>query len=726
MPDSLCQRLEHLREQLREANTRYYVLDQPTISDAEYDRLLAELQTLEAAHPELVTPDSPTQRVGAVSLEGRIEAVGGGSAAGTVVRGELGAVRHSLPMMSLQSIFAEAELRNFADTCAKATEAPVPFWAEPKFDGLAIELVYLDGVLDIAATRGDGLVGENVTDNVRTIKQVPLRLHGVLPPTPSLKGGGTAPMPPRVEVRGEVYMRIADFEALNRRREEADEPPFANPRNAAAGSLRQLDSAITASRPLAMFCYDVGEVEEMEFATQAELLDALRGWGLPVNDQGQLCEDVDELLAYHQDLLAVRDELPYEIDGVVIKVNDRALQVELGARSRSPRWAVAFKFPPRQETTVINAIFASVGRTGAVTPIAMLEPVHIGGVTVSRASLHNQDEIDRKDIREGDTVLVQRAGDVIPQVVMVITEKRPEGTVRYHLPDRCPVCGTPVVREEGEAVTKCPSADCPAQMEGRVEHYASRGALDIEGLGEKWAGIFTSQGLVRHLYDLYALTKEQLLTLERMGDKSAENLLAAIEKSKDTTLSRFIYGLGIMHVGETVAQVLAAAFRDIRALIVATREDLEAVPGIGPEIAGQVHDFFAAEQNRQVVERLLQAGVTPQPPPVSSETLSGAEGPAFAGKTFVLTGTLESFTREEATEAIQSRGGKVTGSVSKKTDYVVAGADPGSKLRKAEELGVTVLDEEGLVGLLEGDGQIDRPSSPAPESGGDPTGLQPA
>ncbi len=710
MDQDVRQRARELRAALNEANHRYYVLDQPTLSDAEYDRLMVELQELEAAYPELVTPDSPTQRVGAP------------------VRQELGAVTHSQPMMSLQSIFAAEELRNFADTCAKASAGPVAYWAEPKFDGLAVELVYVGGVLEVAATRGDGITGENVTDNVRTIKQVPLRLHvdgagalegpDIIRPAvtgasrlpgldeASAPNGGPddirplprpRPVPSHLEVRGEIYMRIADFEALNRRREEAGEPPFANPRNAAAGSLRQLDSSITASRPLALFCYDIGVMDGPDFATQEELSEGLRALGLPVNDLGRPCTDVDEVLAYHAEMLAQRDSLPYEIDGVVIKVNDRRLQDELGARSRSPRWAVAFKFPPRQETTVIREILPSVGRTGAITPIAVLEPVHIGGVTVSRASLHNQDEIDRKDIRERDTVLVQRAGDVIPQVVMVIKERRPEGTVPYHLPDHCPVCGTPVVREEGEVVTKCPSADCPAQLEGRIEHYASRGALDIEGLGEKWAAILTGNGMVHHLYDLYALTKEQLVSLERMGDKSADNLLAAIEQSKDTSLARFIYGLGIIHVGATVAELLAGHFCDIRAIMNASQEELEAVAGIGPEIAQQVTSFFAAEQNREVVERLLAAGVQPR-----SASVSLADVPqTLDGKTFVLTGTLDAFSRESATEAIKQRGGKVTGSVSKKTDYVVAGADPGSKLTKAQELGVTVLDEEGFVGLLE-------------------------
>lgn len=670
------QRMEWLREQINEANYRYYVLNQPTISDAEYDRLMAELQALEEAYPELVTPDSPTQRVGAPPRE------------------ELGTVTHSLPMMSLQSIFSEDELRSFVESCARASTEPVEFWAEPKFDGLAVEIVYLDGVLAVASTRGDGLVGEDVTDNVRTIKQVPLRLRD-----------DREPVPPRLEVRGEVYMRIADFEALNRQREQTGEPLFANPRNAAAGSLRQLDSSITASRPLAMFCYDVGLVEGREFETQQELTETLRAWGLPVNELGRLCRNVEELLAYHAHLQAQRDMLPYEIDGVVFKVNNRALQIELGARSRSPRWAVAFKFPPRQETTLVRDIIASVGRTGALTPIAMLEPVRIGGVTVSRASLHNQDEVERLDVRVGDTVLVQRAGDVIPQIVLVIKEKRPPGTVPYKLPERCPVCGTPVVRPPGEAVTRCPSADCPAQLEGRLEHYASRDALDIEGLGEKWARIFVAQGLVKHLYDLYSLTKEQLLQLERMGPKSAENLLNAIERSKQTTLARFIYALGIPLVGSTVAQLLAEHFRDIHALMNARPGELQQIPGIGPEIAQSVSEFFSEPRNREVVQRLLEAGVNPQPPPSPAEWAAAAgvavgDKLPLSGKTFVLTGALESFTREQATAALQALGAKVTNSVSKKTDYVIVGADPGSKLRKAQELGVPTLDEEGFKKLL--------------------------
>jgi DNA ligase (NAD+) len=660
-------RIDSLREQLHEANYQYYVLDAPTISDAEYDRLLVELQELEARHPELVTADSPTQRVGAAPLE------------------ELGTVAHSLPMMSLQSIFSEAELAAFDQNCQEAAGGPVEYECEPKFDGLAVELVYVRGVLEVAATRGDGQVGEDVTANVRTIKRVPLRLR---------TGSGPA-APERLEVRGEVYIRLADFEIINQRREAAGEPVFANPRNAAAGSLRQLDSNITAQRPLAYFAYEIGLAGDLDFETQGEMLAALRAWGLPVNDQTETATGLEGCLDYHRRLGERRDDLPYEIDGVVIKVNRRALQEKLGARSRSPRWAVAFKFPPRQETTVVEDIFASVGRTGAITPVAVLTPVRIGGVTVSRATLHNQDEIDRKDIRIGDTVLIQRAGDVIPQVVQVILDKRPTDSQPYHLPEHCPACHSAVHREEGDAVLRCQSVDCPAQIEGRIEHYASRGALDIEGLGEKWVGVLAREGLVRHLYDLYALRKEQLLGLERMGEKSADNLLAALEATKQTTLARFVFGLGILHVGDHVAELLAAAFPSIAQLMAATEEQLQNVPGIGPRIGASVAEFFAAEQNREVVRRLLEAGVNPAPP-----AQRAAESQTLGGKTFVLTGGLDGFTRDEATAAIEARGGKVTGSVSKKTDYVVAGADPGSKLQKAQELGVAVLDEEQFRALL--------------------------
>lgn len=669
MNSSPAERARELRDQLNDHNYRYYTLDAPVISDAEYDRLLAELQALETSHPELAAPDSPTQRVGGPP------------------RSELGAVTHSQPMMSLQSLFSEAEVANFDDHCREVAGGAVEYFVEPKFDGLAVELVYEAGMLTVASTRGDGMVGEDVTANVRTMRRVPLRL--VAEP-------GGWPAPERLEVRGEVYLRLDDFEALNQRREEAGEAVFANPRNAAAGSLRQLDPTVTAGRPLELFCYEVGLVEGVVFTRQAEIGERLRQWGLPVNDQGRECRGLEECLAYHRDLGAARDELPYEIDGVVIKVNDRALQRELGARSRSPRYAVAYKFPPRQDTTIIEQISASVGRTGAVTPIAHLRPVRLGGVTVSRANLHNQDEVDRKDIRVGDTVLVQRAGDVIPQVVQVVLEQRRPGAAPYRLPANCPVCETPLVRPAGEVATRCPSADCPAQIEGRLEHYASRSALDIEGLGEKWAAVLTRQGLVRHLYDLYDLQLEQLMALERMGEKSAANLLAALEQSKQTTLARFIYALSLPHVGVHVAAVLAEAYGSLEALMNAPVESLQAVPGIGPEIAQAVEEFFTTPGNRRIVEELLARGVQPAPP-----ARPEPQSEALAGQTFVLTGTLEGFTRDQAAAEITARGGKVTGSVSKKTDYVVVGADPGSKFTKAQDLGVVTLDEAAFLALLQ-------------------------
>jgi DNA ligase (NAD+) len=666
--DAVRREIEQLRREINEHNIRYYVFDAPIISDAEYDRLFARLRELEEAHPELVTPDSPTQRVGAPPRE------------------DLPEFRHSLPMMSLQSIFEEAELRRFEATVRESGGADATFMGEPKFDGLSIELVYREGVLVAAGTRGDGIVGEDVTDNIRTIRTVPLRL---------LETPGE-PLPTLLEVRGEVYMTLAGFEELNRRREEAGEPPFANPRNAAAGSVRQLDSSITASRPLSVFCYALGQVEGVQIDTQEELFRRFRAWGLPVNDLYRVCRNADEMLAYHADLQARRDSLPYEIDGAVFKVNEFALRRELGERTREPRWAVAYKFPPRQATTVVEGIIASVGRTGVITPVAQLRPVSIGGVTVSRASLHNQDEIDRKDVRVGDTVIVQRAGDVIPQIVAVVKEKRPPDAVPYRLPDRCPVCGTPVQREEGDPITRCPSLDCPAQIEGRITHFASKSALDIEGLGEKWVAALIENGLVRHLPDIYDLRKEQLLRLERMGEKSAQNLLDAIEASKQTTLARFLVGLNILHVGEHVAEVLASAFGSLEAIMEASVEKLQQVHEIGPQIAQSVHDFFADERNRRIVKALLERGIR-----FEERAAPGVEQ-TLAGKKFVLTGTLEGFTREEATAQIEARGGRVTSSVSKNTDFVVAGADPGSKLEKARQLGIPILNEEQFRALLEG------------------------
>jgi DNA ligase (NAD+) len=667
-------RIERLREEINYHNHRYYVLAEPEVADETYDALFRELQALEAENPGLVTPDSPTQRIGAPP------------------RTDLGAVTHSRPMMSLQSIFAEEEFRSFVQSAHDAAEGPVEFVAEPKFDGLAVELVYVDGVLQVASTRGDGTTGEDVTDNARTIKSIPLRLAGS--------------HPPRLEVRGEVYMAVADLERLNERQLADGKPPFANPRNAAAGSLRQLDANVTASRPLQMFSYDVGVVEGAEFATHWEVLEALRAWGLRVNDRVRLCASPEACLEFYASLGQERDALPYEIDGTVIKVNDKALQGALGARSRSPRWAVAYKFPPRQATTIVRDIRPSVGRTGALTPVAILEPVRIGGVTVSRASLHNQDEIDRKDIRVGDTVVVQRAGDVIPQVVEVARDRRPPDSVPYRLPAQCPVCGTEVLRVESDPITRCPSLDCAAQIEGRLEHFASKGGFDIEGLGEERVAQLFREGLIRHLPDLFGLSKEALVSLERFAEKSAQNLLDAIAARKQISLPRFLYALGILNVGAHIAQVLARSFGSLDAVMSASEERLREVREVGPEIAHSVASFFAHEPNREIIAQLIARGVSIEAVEVP---VAQAE---FAGKTFVLTGGLESFTRDGAKAEIEKRGGRVSGGVSRKTSYVVAGADPGSKLTKAQELGVPVLDEAAFRALLEGDAE--EPTQPQP------------
>ena len=666
---SIRQEIKGLRDEIDEHNYRYYVLDQPAISDAEYDRLMRRLEELEATHPELVTPDSPTQRVGAPP------------------RDDLPPYEHATPMMSLQSIFDEEELRNFDRIVREAVGDQVTYMGEPKFDGLAVELVYEDGVLVMAATRGDGVTGEDVTDNVRTIRTVPLRM----------REPDDSPVPSLLEVRGEIYMTTEGLDELNRQREEAGEPLFANPRNAAAGSVRQLDSSITAQRPLSMVCYGVGRTEGIAFESQADLCAKLPKWGFAVDDLTRVCSSLVEMLDLYAHLAELRDGLPYEIDGVVFKVNEFAPRRELGERSRSPRWAVAYKFAPRQDTTIVRDIIPSVGRTGAITPIAVLEPVRIGGVTVSRATLHNQDEIDRKDVRIGDTVVVQRAGDVIPQIVVVVPQRRPPGVEPYRLPDRCPVCGTPVVREEGEPITRCPSLDCPAQIEGRIEHFASKSALDIEGLGEKWVQVFVQEGLVRHLPDIYDLTMAQLVALERMADKSAENLLGAIEVSKQTTLQRFLVGLNILHVGRHVADVLASSLGSLNAIMAASVEELAAIHEIGPQIAESVHQFFADEGNREVVQALLDRGIS------FEERVAGEVSEALAGKKFVLTGGLEGFTRDQAAEEIARRGGRITSSVSKNTDYVIVGADPGSKYDKAVQLGLPTLNEEQFRALLAGD-----------------------
>ena len=661
------QRIAELREQINYHNYRYYVLDDPEIPDAEYDRLLRELQRLEAEHPELVTPDSPTQRVGAAPLK------------------EFREVRHEVPMLSLANAFSEEELRDFDRRAReKLGEESIEYTAEPKLDGLAVTLMYEKGVLVLGATRGDGTTGEDITQNIRTIGTIPLRLLG-------------KDYPRVLEVRGEVFMTKKGFEALNRRQRQHDEKLFANPRNAAAGSLRQLDPRITAGRPLEFYCYGVGKVEGGRLpGTQDRILQSLRGWGVRINPANRLVHGVDECVAYHEEMLRRRDDLPYEIDGVVFKVNRIEQQEALGYVARAPRWAVAFKFPAEEEMTKLLDIDVQVGRTGKLTPVARLAPVYVGGVTVTNATLHNEDEIRRKDVRIGDTVIVRRAGDVIPEVVAVVKMKRPKRTRRFRMPEKCPVCGSEVVRLEGEVDARCSGGlYCSAQRVEAIKHFASRRAMDIEGLGDKLVEQLDRKGLIHDVADLYRLKLEEVAALERMGEKSAENLLQALEKSKSTTLARFLFALGIRQVGEATAQALAAHFGTLEAIMRARPQELEQVPDVGPVVAESIHAFFKEKHNKEVIRKLIKAGVHWPRPRVPAKKAA-----RLAGKTFVLTGALETMTRDEARERLQALGARVSGSVSKKTDYVVVGADPGSKAVKAEQLGVPRLDEAAFLELL--------------------------
>jgi DNA ligase (NAD+) len=653
-----------LRRELDEHNYRYHVLDAPTISDAEYDRMFQELVRLEAEHPELVTPDSPSQRVGGKIMAG------------------FAPVKHPHPMLSLGNVFDEAGIREF-DARVKRhlgmeAEARLEYVVQPKIDGLSIELVYRDGALLSAATRGDGVTGEDVTANVRTIRGVPLRLRR------SVAGD--------FEVRGEIYFPKAEFAALNREREELGEPTFANPRNAAAGTLRQIDPSITAKRPLRGLFYAPATIPR-SIADHAAFIAHLSELGFPTPPTHR-CDGVDAVLEVYRDFLAKRHDLTYEIDGVVVKVNAHQLQMELGEVSRAPRWATAFKMPAVQETTIVRNIAVQVGRTGALTPVAHLEPVSVGGVTVSRATLHNEDEIRRKDVRVGDTVLVQRAGDVIPEVVQVIVEKRPSDAAPFEFPKSCPVCGTAAAREEGEAVWRCPSTACPAQLVERLRHWAGRGGVDIEGLGYERIGQFATAGLVRAIPDIYRLRREQLLELDRFAEKSADNLLAAIEASKHRPLARVVFGLGIRHVGEHIAEVLSRAFGSLEALEAATVEQLAAVHGIGDEVAEAVAQFFASEATRAMLQELRELGLRPE------TTAPPAADGKLKGMSIVVTGTLTTMSRDEIHARIRQHGGHPASSVSKNTDYLVAGESAGSKLEKARKLGVTVLTEKEFLDLL--------------------------
>jgi DNA ligase (NAD+) len=662
--EAIKKKVEKLREEIEYHNHLYYVLDQPEISDAQYDRLMRELEKLEEQYPELRSPNSPTQRVGAPPLE------------------SFEIVRHTLPMLSLANAFNETEARDFDKRVKKflGSSEDITYVAEPKLDGLAVELVYERGKFVVGSTRGDGVNGENITQNLRTIKTIPLQLIRK-----------EIPAPERLEVRGEVIIQLKKFKELNRKREETGEPPFANPRNAAAGSVRQLDSKITAARPLEIYCYGLGEMIGRTFKTHSEILQTFPKWGLRTNPHIQRCQNIDEVLGYYHKMNEKRETLPYEIDGIVIKVDRLDLQTKLGEIARSPRWALAFKFQPKQETTKILDIIVQVGRTGALTPVAVMEPVKVGGVEVSRATLHNQDEIDKKDVRVGDTVVIQRAGDVIPEVVQVITSKRKGMEKKFRMPSKCPVCGAEVIKEE--AIHRCIGLDCPAQLKGRIKHFASKRAMDIEGLGVKLTDQLVEKGLIKDVADIYYINKEELIELERMAEKSAQNIIDAIEKSKTKPLSKFLYALGIRHVGETTAEDLARQFPRLDDLFRLSEEDLMEVEGIGPEVAASVHQFFRDKKNKESIELLKKAGVKVIEPNIK-------EKGKLAGKTFIFTGALKTFGRDEARDLVESLGGMTASSVSKKVDFVVVGEDPGSKFDKAKELDIKILTEEEFKKLI--------------------------
>ena len=659
-------RAEQLRREIERHNELYHAQDAPEISDAEYDRLFRELVELEERHPELRTADSPTGRVGAKAARG------------------FGEVRHRVPMTSIDNAFNEGQVREWDRRCRQTLERDrVAYTAEPKFDGASVSLRYEQGKLVLAGTRGDGTTGEDVTANVRTIKSVPQRLSG--------KG-----WPDALEVRGEVVIPKKDFERLNAEQLERGQRLFANPRNAAAGSLRQLDPRVSAARPLAFFPWGVGDLSKPIGTRYSQTTKHLEDWGFPISEYFRLLDGVDDLLAYYARILQQRDKLPFEIDGVVYKVDDLRARDQLGFTSRAPRWAIAHKLPAQEGTTVVEDIEPSVGRTGVITPVALLRSVQLSGANVTHATLHNSDEVERKDVRVGDTVIVRRAGDVIPEIVSVVEAKRPPGTKRWRMPAKCPQCGSEVVREEGEVAHRCMGGlYCPAQRTGAILHFASRHAMDINGLGDKLVDQLIATKLVRTVADLYRLDREKLVELERMAEKSAENVLAQIERSKDTTLERFLHALGIPQVGTASAELLAGHFGSLEAVMEADLDTLQQIHGVGPRMAEDVHKFFRQPHNREVIDALRRAGVRWRATQARTRVAQ-----TLAGKTFVLTGGLASMTRDEAKRALKALGAKVGESVSKKTDYVVAGEEPGSKLDKARELGVQVIDEAALRQLL--------------------------
>ncbi|HUU41298.1 MAG TPA: NAD-dependent DNA ligase LigA [Desulfatiglandales bacterium] len=659
-------RIQELRERINYHNHLYYVLDNPEISDAEYDRLFDELSELENKYPELVTPDSPTQRVGATPLE------------------KFNTVRHSLPMLSLNKATSEAEFMDFHRRVldlSGLSDKEIKYTVEPKFDGLAVELVYNKGIFTLGSTRGDGLVGEDVTLNLRTINSIPMKLIG-------------KHHPDIIEVRGEVIINKDDFSRLNKAREEMEEPLFANPRNAAAGSVRQLDPKITSARPLSIFVYGTGRIEEKRVTNHWDSLLYLKQLGFKVSHYVKLCDDVEQIKTYYQEILGIRNDLPYEIDGIVIKVNEFRVQEKLGELSRSPRWAIAWKFPAQQEHTTVRDIIVSVGRTGALTPVALLEPVRVGGVEVSRATLHNEDEIKKKDVRIGDTVVIQRAGDVIPEVVKVITSNRTGRERKFTMPDMCPVCGSKAVRPEGEAIHRCTGIACPAQIKENLAHFVSKGAMDMDGLGYKLLEQMVDKDIIKDQADLYFLKKEDIMKMDRMGDKLAENILNAIEQSKNPTLANLIYALGIRNVGYHLAGVLAKHFKSIDNISRQSIEDLTMIHEIGPVVAQSIYNFFHNPKNLHIMEKLQKGELKfPVEEAPEKETI-------LSGKTFVLTGGMDSFTRDEARKIIEGLGGRVSSSVSKKTDFVVAGKDPGLKYDESLRLGIKILNENDFKKIV--------------------------
>uniref|UniRef100_A0A7V5XH48 DNA ligase n=1 Tax=Thermodesulfobacterium geofontis TaxID=1295609 RepID=A0A7V5XH48_9BACT len=672
IPQEVIERVKKLREEIEYHNYRYYVLDSPVISDAEYDALMRELRKLEEMYPELITPDSPTQRVGFKPAEGFKE------------------VPHAEPMLSLDDAMSEDEVIEFDKRIKRFLGLPeetlIEYTVEPKIDGLAMELVYENGSLVIGATRGDGYVGEDVTNNIKTIPTIPLRLRKFTEDAPDI--------PPRIDVRGEVYMNKDEFKRINEERIHKGELPFANPRNAAAGSIRQLDPSITAKRKLDIFCYGVGKVEGYKFKTQWEVLQTLPKWGLKVNPYVKLAKSIKEVIEYHNYIGRIKETLPYEIDGVVIKVNDLSLWEKLGTKARSPRYALAYKFQPTQVTTQLLDVVFQVGRTGAITPVAILKPVQIGGVVVERATLHNEDFIKNLDIRIGDWVLVQRAGEVIPEIVMPIKERRTGQEKEIIFPTHCPICGTKLFKKPEEAIWRCPNKNCYAQAVRKILHFASRNAMNIEGLGDKVARDLVDKGLVQNVADLYYLKWENFMKLSGFAYKKAKNLYEAIQKSKKTTLGRFIYALGIRHVGEAMAQMLAEKFKNLDKLMNASMADLLSIPGVGYEVAKSIVEFFKNEENLKIIQRMLDAGIT------FVEEEKEERPKILEGLTFVFTGTLKSMTRDEAKEKVKELGGKTTDSVSKNVDYVVVGEGPGSKYQKALQLGVKTINEEEFLKLI--------------------------